>query len=167
MEATAGLGYDDALAERQTVGLDDDGDIAGLDVLVSVLGPAEDLVERGRYAVLVHEVLGEDLAAFDDGGVRPGTEAGHPGGLESVHAARHERVVGSHDSVISRVRLGELDYLVYLHRAYGHALGVGLHSGVAGKSPYMLHGRVFVKLLDDGVLPAASAYYKYFHIHLS
>ena len=92
-------GDDDALAEREAVGLDHDGDGAALHVFERGVDVVEDLVGGGGDAVLLHEALGEDLAALYLGGALEGAEGGYAGLVERVHHAEAEGVVGRHDGV--------------------------------------------------------------------
>ena len=72
-----GLGDDQhALAQRQTVGLDDGGDGGGVQIGEAPAAMSSKTSYRGGGdAVLFHEILGKDLAALNDGGLGVGGQS--------------------------------------------------------------------------------------------
>ena len=153
-----GLGDDDALAQRQTVGLDDGGDGSGFQILQCLAHIVEYLVFGGGDAVFLHQVLGEDLAALDDGGVGVGSEAGDTLFVQCIHTAQHQRIVGSHHGVVNGVLHSEGDDFVNFRSADGHAGSVLRDAAVAGEGEDFRDLGVLFQGADDGVFPSATAY---------
>lgn len=103
----AGHGNGDALAQGQAVGLDHGGDGGGLEISQRLVHVVKDGVLGGGDVVFLHEVLGEDLAALQDGGSLVGAEAGNADGFQPVHRAQDQGIVGGNDREINGVVLGE------------------------------------------------------------
>ena len=152
------LGDQHALAQRQAVGLDDDGEGGGFQILQRLGGVVEDLVAGGGDAVLLHQVLGEHLAGLDAGGLGIRAEAGDARLVKPVHAAQGQGIVRSHHSEIDIMGLGEV------HDG-GNVLGTDLRdahrvlgdAAVAGQGVDGLHAGIFFQFLDNGVLAATAA----------
>ena len=95
-----GLGDDHALAGRQAVGLDDDGQLLRRQVGLGGARVGEAAVGGGGDRELAAQVLGEALRAFELGGRLGGAEDLDPGGREVVGEAGHQRRLGAdHDEV--------------------------------------------------------------------
>ena len=159
-----GLGNDHTLAQGQTVGLDDRGDGGGFQILEGGGHIVEHFIFRRGDAVLLHQILGEDLAALDDGGIGPGTEAGNALGFQSIHSTQHQRIVRSNDRIVDLVLHSKFRDLGNVRCPDGHADRVPCDAAVAGQGIDNLYGLIFFQLLDDGVLTTAAADYKDFHI---
>ena len=159
-------GDDNALAECETVRLDNNGDGTLGNIFICILRRLKDLVGRGGNAVLLHKILGEDLASLDL--CRRGTraEAGHADSLKSVNATEHQRIVGSDYRVVDLVLRRELNDRINILCTDGNESGVLCHTAVAGEGKDLFDRLVLTELLYDGVLSAATAYYHYFHLVL-
>ena len=94
---------------RSPFGADDEGDLAREDVVLGVGGRSEDPVVGGRDSGLAHQLLGEDLAPFQFGGVAAGAEDPQPLALEGVDDPAGERVFRADDRQADSFALGELD----------------------------------------------------------
>ena len=162
----AGLGDDDALAQREAVCLDHDGDGAVFGVFQSFLSAIKDLVARRWDAVLFHELLGKDLGAFDYRGLGLGPEARDSYGVQPVDAAQHEGIVRSHDGVVYALVRGEGADPVEVGGLDGHADRVARYPAVSWQGVYSLGKGIFPELFDDGVLSSAAANYEYLQICL-
>src|SRR5258706_234065 len=68
----------------KAVGFDDDGIFARLQVMTGGVGMIEDAKLGGGHVGMPHELLGEDLARLDLGGLPGGTEDAEPGGLKLI-----------------------------------------------------------------------------------
>ena len=89
------LRNDNALAERQSVRLDDRGIAVSLgDVSKCRLRVVEHLIRRAGNAEPLHQILGKHLAALDDGGSPVGAEGADALRLKRVHHAENQRIVG-------------------------------------------------------------------------
>ena len=153
-----GLGDDDALAQRQTVGLDDGGDGSGVQIGKGGGHVAKNLVPGGGDAVFFHEIFGENLAALNDGSPGAGAEAGNFSRFQRVHAAQHQGIVRRDHGVIYLFLLGKGDDLVDFRCADGDAHRVRRDAAVAGEGKNLRDVRILFQALDDGVLPSAAAY---------
>ena len=160
-----GGGDDDALAQGQPVGLDHGGDRGGLQIGQSLLQHGEAPVFGGGDAVAAHQVLGKYLAALDDGGVFPGTEAGDALGLQRVHAAQHQGIVRGDHGVVDLVFRGKGGDAGNVLGPDGDADRVRGDAAVAGQSVNLGDLRVFLQLFNDGVFPPAAADDHDFHGH--
>ena len=153
-----GLGDDNALAQRKTIGLDDGGDGGGVQIGKGGGHVVEDLIPGGGDAVLFHEILGKDLAALNDGGPGAGAKAGDFSRFQRVHAAQYQRVVGRDHGVIYLLLLREGDDLVNFRSADGDAHRVRRDAAVAGESENFRDLGILFQAFDDGVFPSAAAY---------
>ena len=106
----------------------------------------------------MHQILGKDLTAFDDGGVGPGAEAGDALFFQGVHTAQNQRIVGSHHCVVNGVFHGEGYDFVNLRSADGDTGGICGNAAVAGQGVDGFHLGIFLQGADDGVFPATAAY---------
>ena len=150
-------GHGHALAQGQAVRLDHRRDRRSLKVFQGLFRVSEDLVGRGGNAVFLHQVLGEDLAALDDGGVRAGTEAGDALLFQRVHTAQHQRIVRCDNSVIDLRAAGESDDAFDVRRLHVDADSVRRDTAVARQGVDRLHGGILLQFFDDRMLAAATA----------
>ena len=128
-----GHGDDDAFASGEAVGFDDDWGALFLDVGAGFVGVGEDFVLGGRDAVLLHEILGEGLGAFDLGGELARAEGFDAGGVHGVDDAVRQRDFGADDDEVDGFVLGELDEgFVIADVDASDALGDVGHAGIAG-----------------------------------
>ena len=152
------LGDQNALAQSQTVGLDDDGEGSAFQIFHGLDGIIEDFVSSGGNAVLLHQVLGENLTCFNTGSLGIRAKAGNADFVQTVYAAQSQRIVGSNHSEINRVCLGKLhDCGNVLGADLGNADGVSGNAAVAGQSIDGLYRGIFFQLFDNGVLAATAA----------
>ena len=145
------------LPRANPVGLDDLGQGGGFgvgegfgEVFKHAAGGGGDVVPR-------HQVLGEDLAALDHGGVFLGAKAGDPGFGEGVHGAQHQRIVRRHHGEVDTVGLGEVHLGGDVLGADGHENRIALHAGVAGEGINRIHPRALFEGADDGMFAASAA----------
>ncbi len=100
---------DDALAECQTVGLDDDGRALRINIGAGGVRVGEELILCRGDAVFFHQILGKCLARLDDGGLLVGAEARDARLGQRVHRAEGQWIVRRDNGVVDPVRLGKLD----------------------------------------------------------
>ena len=162
----AAASHHHALAQGQPVRLDHHGDGAAADIAECGIQLGEDLVAGGGDAVLFHQVLGEDLAALDEGGLRPGAEAGHADLLQGIDTAQDQGIVRRDHRIVDGICLSEGDNGGNVLGADGDAGGVRRDAAVAGERENLGDLGVLFQLADDGVLPAAAADNHYFHMEL-
>ena len=153
-------GDDDALAQREAVGLDHDGDGAALDVLERGVRVLEDLVGRRGDAVLLHEALGEDLAALNLGRAPEGAEGGDAGVGQRVDHAEAEGVVRRDDGVVYALLARVGDDAVDVRGGDIGADGVLRDAAVAGQDVYLACARALFERAHNGVLAPAGTYYE-------
>ena len=158
-----GLGHHHALAQGQAVGLHHDGRALRADVGEGGVHVRKGLIFGGGDVVALHQVLGEDLAGLNDGGVGPGAEGGDAGGLQGVHHAQGQRIVGGDHHEIDGVGGGPGRHHVHVGGLDGHALGQGGDAAVAGGAVELLHVRALGEGPDNGVFTAAAADHKNIH----
>ena len=126
----------DALARREPVRLQHDGEGAGLDVghgRVVVAG-TERAGGGGRDAVALHEGLGEPLAAFELRRRRCRPDDREAGGFEPIHEPGHERRLRPDDGEVDGVVLREGEETVYVARVEGDVRGERGGAGVARRA---------------------------------
>ena len=155
------LGNQNALAQGQTVGLDHDGEGGGAQIGKRLGRIVKDLIGGGGNVILVHQVLGKDLAALNPGGLGVGTEAGNSRLMEPVHTAQGQRIVGRDYGEVHGVGFGKVHNGVdVLGTDLGNAHGVGSDAAVAGQSVDGLHSGIFPQFFDNGVFAASAADYQ-------
>ncbi len=161
----AGRCHSHALSERQAVGLDHDGQVAGGDVCEGRGFVVVNGVTCGGDAVACHEGLGERLRALDLRGGLGRTEAADTCGGKGIHSSGHERVVRSDDGVVHAFlkRIG--DERVDVHRANGDAGDPVLprDAGVARRYDNLVHARAASQLAYDRMLASARSYDQNLH----
>ena len=153
-----------ALAERQTIRLDDDGHIRRLQILDRRVIIVKRLIRRRRNAVLLHQVLREHLAALDDGGILSRAERGNPLLRQRIHHAEAQRVVRRDDDEIHLVLRRPADDAVHVRRLEGQAGRNLRDAAVAGRGVQRRHFRVFLDFQRDGVFASAAADDEYLHL---
>ena len=99
----------DALAECQTVGLDDDGRALRINIGAGGVRVGEELILCRGDAVFFHQILGKCLARLDDGGLFVGAEARNARLGQRVHRAEGQRIVRRDDGVVDPVRFRKFD----------------------------------------------------------
>ncbi len=152
-----GAADDHAFALGQAIGLDDQrrGDLG--DVVVRVVRVLEDVERRRRDAVLLHDALGEDLAALQLGRGARRAEDLEPFRRQFVGDAHRERVLGADDGEVHALFADELHEADEVVRAERDAFGLPRDSGVAGRAIDFLHQRRLGDFPDERMLAAAAA----------
>ena len=158
-----GLRHGDALPQGQTVRLDHSGDGGSLQILQGLFHIVKDLILRRGDAVFLHQVLGEDFTAFQDGGGFIGTETGDPDSFQPIHRAQDQGIVRSDHRKINGIFLGEGSDAVQVLRAYAGADRISGDAAVPRRGKDLRYTGAFFQALDDGVLPSATAYDQNFH----
>ena len=121
------------VAERRAaLGADDQRDLAREDVVLGVGGRAEDPVVGRGDARLPHQLLGEDLAPFQLGGVLARAEDPQALALEGVDDPVGQRLLGADDRQADPLALGELDQAAEVARLDRDVLGVERRPRVPG-----------------------------------
>ena len=113
---------------------------------------------------MFHQVLGKDLASFDDGRRFVGAEAGHADGFQRVHRAQNKGVIWSNHCKINGILLGKLHDTVKLFRADVYTSSILGNTAVTRQGKNFRDGLVFLQAFDDGVLSSATADYHEFHL---
>src|SRR5699024_7973554 len=145
------------------VGLDHCGDGGGFQVLQGPVHVVKDLVLGRGDVILLHKVLGEDLAPLQDGGILVGAKAGDAHGLQLVHRPQDQGIVGGHHGKVDGVVLGKGGDGVQILGPDAGADGVGGHAAVAGGGIDLGDPGALLQALDDGVLPPAAAHNENVH----
>jgi len=151
-------GHHHALAERQAVGLDHDGQGRALNVFERSRRVVKYLVGGGGYAVLLHEVLGKDLAALYHSRALFRPEAGYARGLQRVHHAEAERVVRRDHGVVYLVLPGIGHGAVNIRRGHTGAYCVLRDPAVAGQDMYFAGPGAFFERPHNSVFPPTGTY---------
>ena len=155
-----GHGDNHALAQCQTVRLDYGGDGAILHISECRLRVVKGFVGRGGNAVFLHQILGEDLASLNDGGVLFRAEGGNARLDESVGTSQHQRIVRGHHGKADALRGGKSHDLVDLLRTdLRYADRVGGHTAVARQGVDHADFGTFLQRFDQRVFAAAAANY--------
>ena len=130
----ARLGHRDALAGRQAVGLDDDGDRLGFQVGERRCLVLEAAIGGGRNAELGAEILGKALGAFELGCGLRWPEHLDPRGGEIVGQAGHQRHLGPDHHKADIAIAAEADDGGVVGGIERHALGHLGDAGIAGRA---------------------------------
>ena len=121
--------------------------------MLGVGGRAEDPVVGRRDARLAHQLLGEDLAPLELGGVLARAEDPQPLALEGVDDPEGQRLLGPDDRQPDPLALGELDQAAGVVRLDRDVLGVERRARVARCAEDRLDPRRLLQLPAEGVLP--------------
>ena len=159
----AGHGHGHALAQGKSVRLDHGRDRRGFQVFKGFFRIRKNLVRRGGNTIFLHQVLGENLAAFNDGRVGAGAEAGNAFRLQSVHASQHQRIIRSNNRVINLRVPGEGHNPFNIRRLNIHTGRVRGDTAVARQGINRFNSRILFQLFDDGMFTAAAADNKQVH----
>ena len=135
---------DDALAECQTVGLDDDGRALRINIGAGSVRVGEELILCRGDAVFFHQILGKCLARLDDGGLLVGAEARDARLGQRVHRAEGQRIVRRDDGVVDPVHFRKFDLRGDVLRAdLADADRVGGDAAVTGQAVNFLNCGIF------------------------
>ena len=105
-----------ALAQSQTVCLNDSGEFVFLRnifngrpwiVKYPILG--------GGNVVLLHQILGEHLGAFNDSRIGSGAKSGKARRIQGIYHTGHQRIVRGHDHQVCLNLLCQRHDAVYIH----------------------------------------------------
>ena len=156
-------GHGHALAQGQAVRLDYRRNRRGFQVFQRLFRIGEYFIGRGGNPVLLHQVLGEDLASLNDRRVFPGTEAGNAHRLQGIHTTQHQRIIRSHNRIINLCGFGKSHDSINIR-------SLDIHTGCVRRDPAVsrqgINGfdfRVLPQFLDNGMLTAAAADKKNIH----
>ena len=154
-----------ALAQGQTVGLHHKAAFRlGVQVADRPVIIVEGFVSGGGNAVFLHQVLGEHLAALDDGGLLVGAEGGNARLPEHVHQPQAQRIIRGHHHIVHLLLLAEGGDARHIGGLEGHQFAQGGHAAVAGRGIELRDSGVFRNPGGNGMLASAAAHNEYLHI---
>ena len=106
---------------------------------------------------LVHDLLGEGLAAFEPGGLALRTEHEQPVLGEEVGDARDERHFGADDGQVDLLAPREREQAGEIVGLDGDRVGLLADAGVAGRAEHLGGQRRGAEGMDEGVFATAAA----------
>ena len=137
-------GDNDALAERESVRLDNDGRALRLNIGAGGVRVGEELILCRGDAVFFHQILGKCLARLDDGGLFVGAEARDARLGQRVHRAEGQWIVRCDDGVVDPVHFRKFDLRGdVLCADLRHADRVGGDAAVTGQAVNFLNCGIF------------------------
>ena len=158
------LGDDDTLAQGQTVRLDDNGVFVHLlDVGNCRMGIVKSLIAGSGNAVLLHQILGKDLAALEDCRIGTGAEGGNASLVKRIHHAQYQRVIRRNYDKVDSVILGEAHNTVDISGTALHTDGICRNTAVARQSIDRFRLGALLERPDNGMFPSAGTNYQNFH----
>ena len=135
---------DDALAERESVRLDDDGRALRINIGAGGVRVGEELILCRGDAVFFHQILGKCLARLDDGSLFVGAEARDARLGQRVHRAEGQWIVRRDDGVVDPVHFRKFDLRGdVLCADLRHADRVGGDAAVTGQAVNFLNCGIF------------------------
>ena len=155
----SGFCDDNTLTQCQTVRLDYGRNRTGFQVSQRCILVAEHFVFCSWNAVLLHQVLGEDLAAFDDGSRLVRTECRDASFIQRIHTAQHQRIVRCYHCEVDCVILRKIHNRIDILRADVYAGCVRCNPAVSRQRKDFFYRFIFFQFLDDGMLTAAATNY--------
>ena len=144
------------------LGADDERDLAREDVVLGVGGRAEDAIVGRRDARLAHQLLGEDLAPLQLGGVLAGAEDAQALAVEGVDDPVGEGLLGADDREADPLAPGELGQGAEVARLDGDVDGVEPGAGVPGCAEDPPDAGRLLQLPAEGVLTPPLADHEHF-----
>ncbi len=123
---------------------------------------AEDPVVGRRDARLAHQLLGEDLAPLQLGGIAAGAEDPQALALEGIDDPVDQRLLGADDGQSHPLALGELDQGAGVAHLLGDVVRVERRARVAGGAVDRPDPRRLLQFPAEGVLPPSFAYHEDF-----
>src|SRR5690606_22984684 len=123
----------------------------------------EAAIDCGGDAVLDHEILGEALGAFEDGGAGRGAENRYVSRAELVGEACDQGRFGTDDHQIWPFSAGEGHQSVKIIRRHGLAAGERGYAWISGSGDDFRYAGALFKPPGEGVLPPPAANYENFH----
>ena len=153
-----GLGNNNTLTQSQAISLDNRGHRSRIQIPKGGFHIRKHFILGGGDMVFLHQILGKNLAAFNDGGVCSGAEAGNSLHLQGIHCPQNQRIIRGDHSIIHPMRNCKLYNLGNVLGTDIHADCVGSNAAVAGKGENLRNLGIFLQFFNDGVLPAAAAH---------
>ena len=158
------FGDDHALAERQTVRFHDCRiAVAGLNIIQCRLGVVEHLIRRAGNTVFLHEFLGENLAALDNGSLFVGTEGTDALFVQRIHHAEYQRVVRRDEYAVHGEFFSERHHAVNVRRGDIEHFRILGNAAVARRAVDFVHVGTFFELADNRMFTTAAAHYQICH----
>src|SRR6185437_4251362 len=154
---------DDAFAGGETVGLDNEGIIAGFDVAAGVFGMIEDAELGGWHIGMTHDALGENLARFELRRLARRPKNTQTGFLEVIDDATRQRFLRPHHGQRNLLFADERDELIELDGLDGHIHAVLGGAGVARRAENLLGARRLRQLPYQGMFAPTLPDDKYLH----
>jgi hypothetical protein len=149
---------DHPFAGGETVGFHHHRLVFAFDEVGSGAGGVAEGAEIGRGDVgVAEEVLAEDLARFELGGLLARPERLDAGGAHRVDDAGGQRRLGADDGQVDGVVLGELHQRGDVGIADGDVLSVDRRAGIAGGDEDAFDPRALFDFPGEGVFASAAA----------
>ena len=127
------------------------------------MGIVKGLIAGSGNAVLLHQVLGKDLAALEDCRIGTGAEGGDTSLVERIHHAQHQRVIRRNYDKVDAVILGEAHNTVNVGGTSLHTDGICRNTAVAWQSIDRFCLGALLERPDNGMFPSAGTNYQNFH----
>ena len=156
-------GDKNAFPKSQPVGFNNAGQRAGSYVGVSLFSAVKSLEACGGNSVRLHQMLGKDLAPFDDGCIPAWTEAGNAGFFKQVHGTEYQGIIRRHDGKIHLFFHREVRNSAQILCPDGNAGRILCDPGVTRQTIDGFYFGIFPQRLDHGVLPSAAADHQQVH----
>ena len=149
---------DNALAQRQTIRLDDSRILVLVfQISLSCFRIIEYTIFCGRNVILLHQFLGKHLAAFQNCRIFLGTKGHKALCLHGICHAQNQRIIRCNKDQIYFQLFCQLDHAVNIGCLYRKALGILGNTAVAGCAVQRIYLRTLCQFHDDGVFSSAAA----------
>ena len=148
----------DALAQGQSGCLEDDGISGCFQICQGLFSVIKYFISGRRDAVLLHQVLGKGLAAFNDGRVLPGAEHSEACRLKSVRDAGAEGIIHADDSQVNGLFPREGCQFLEFHDADRDTFRDTGNARVSGRAVEFVHPAAPDQGCGDRVLSSAAAH---------
>ena len=127
------------------------------------MGIVKGLIAGSGNAVLLHQILGKDLAALEDCRIGTGAEGGDTSLVECIHHAQYQRVIRRNHNKVDTIILGEAYNTVNISDAALHTDGICRNTAVARQSVDRFRLGALLERPDNGMFPSAGTNYQNFH----
>ena len=94
--------------------------------------------------MLLHQILTESLASFNDSSICLRTKARDTDLIQTIHTTQHQGIIGSDHRVINGIVLGEVHDTVKVGSADIHAGSIRRNAAVTGKRIDGFHIGIFL-----------------------